>query len=104
MFVRLTTVNVKQDKVDEAISIYRKSVVPAAKKQKGFAAAYLLSDRKTGRGISLTFWRSEEDALANEESRYYQEQIIKFIHLLQAPPIREGYEVSVAAKKALRSR
>ncbi len=104
MFARLTTLNVRQDKVDEAIAIYKKTVIPAARKQKGFAAAYLLSDRKTGKGISVTFWKSEEDALANEQNRYYQEQLIKFIDLMQTPPIREGYEVAASYAKAFRGR
>ncbi len=103
MFARLTTVNVWEDKIEEAISIYEKSVVPEARKQKGFLGAYLLSDRKTGKGIALTFWRSEEDALANERNLYYQEQLIKFINILKTPPIREGYEVAVAAKRSLPS-
>ncbi|MDH7513426.1 MAG: hypothetical protein QHH14_10830 [Clostridiales bacterium] len=104
MFARLTTLNVRQDKIDEAIAIYRKSVIPAARKQKGFVAACLLSDRETRKGISLTFWKSEEDALANEENRYYQEQLIKFIDLMQTPPIREGYEVTASSAKAFRGR
>jgi heme-degrading monooxygenase HmoA len=104
MFARFTTVNVKQDKIDEAIAIYKNSVIPAARKQKGFVAAFLLEDRKTGNGVSITFWKAEEDALANEHNRYYQEQIIKFVPLLQTPPIREGYEVTVASEKAFRSR
>jgi heme-degrading monooxygenase HmoA len=104
MFARFTTVNVWQDKIDEAIAIYKKSVIPAARKQKGFVAAYLLEDRKTGNGVSITFWKNEEDALANEHNRYYQEQILKFVPLLRTPPIREGYEVIVTSKGALRSR
>jgi len=97
MYARLTEMNVKPDKIDEAIEIYRKSVVPAAKSQKGFVAAYLLTDRPTGKGISMTFWKTEEDALANERNRYYQEQLVKFIEFFQSPPIREGYEISVKA-------
>ncbi|MGQ9672198.1 MAG: antibiotic biosynthesis monooxygenase family protein [Candidatus Aminicenantales bacterium] len=97
MFVRVTTLMVKLEKIEEGIGIYKNSVVPAAKKQKGFAAAYLLADRKTGKAVSLTFWQSEEDALDNERNRYYQEQLVKFINLLQAPPIREGYEIVVKA-------
>ena len=97
MFVRLTTLNVKPEGVDEGIAIYKKSVVPAARSQKGFVATYLLVDRPTGKGLAVTFWKSEEDALANEHSLYYQEQILKFLHLLVTPPIREGYEVAVKA-------
>jgi len=97
MFARLTTLNVRLDRIDQAINIYKKSVIPAARSQKGFLGAYLLSDRQTGKGLSVTFWKSEEDANANERNRYYQEQLVKFIDLLQSPPIREGYEVIVKA-------
>jgi heme-degrading monooxygenase HmoA len=99
MFARVTVLNIKPERVDEGIEIYKKSVVPAAKSQKGFIAAYLLSDRPTGRAISITLWKSEADALANERNLYYQEQLVKFFDLYQdlqqCPPIREGYEVSV---------
>jgi heme-degrading monooxygenase HmoA len=95
MFARLTTINTRPERVDEGIAIYKKSVIPAAKLQKGFVAAYLLVDRPTGKGMSVTFWKTEEDALANERSRYYQEQLIKFLDLLVTNPIREGYEVAV---------
>jgi heme-degrading monooxygenase HmoA len=95
MYARLTTMHVKPEKIDEAIKIYKKSVVPAAKSQQGFVAAYLLTDRPTGRGISMTIWKSEEDALANEHNRYYQEQLVKFMELFQSPPIREGFKISV---------
>lgn len=98
MFARLTSFDLKVERIDEAINIYKKSVVPAAKMQKGFLGAYLLSDRQTGKGISITFWKSEEDALANERNRYYQEQLVKFIPLFQSPrAVREGYEVNVKA-------
>lgn len=95
MYARLTTIRVKTERIDEAIKLYKKSVVPEAKLQKGFRGTYLLADRKTGKGVVITLWKSEEDAIANEENRYYQEQLIKFMNLFDGPPIREGYEVSV---------
>ena len=95
MFARLTIVQSKVDKLDEAIKIYEESIITAAKSQKGFQGAYLLTDRNTGKGISCTLWDSEDDAFANEQSGYYQEQIDKLKDLLTAPPVREGYEVSV---------
>jgi len=95
MYARLTIMQVKPDRIDEAIKLYKKSVVPAAKKQKGFMGAYLLTDRQAGKGISITYWRSERLALANEESLYYQEQLVKFLELFAGPPIKEGYEVSL---------
>jgi len=93
MYARLTLVQVKPERIDEAIKLYKKSVIPAAKKQKGFMGAYLLLDRQAGKGIPMTFWRSEKLALANEENLYYQEQLVKFLDLFSGPPIKEGYEV-----------
>jgi len=95
MFARLTIVQMKTDKLDETIKIFEDSVVPAAKSQKGFQGAYLLTDRNTGKGISCTLWDSEEDADANEQSGYYQQQLDKLKDFLTAQPVREGYEVSV---------
>ena len=96
MFARLTIVQVKIDKFDETIKLFEESVVPAAKSQKGYRGGYLLTDRKTaGKGISIVFWDSEEDAIANEQSGYYQQQVDKFKEFFTAPPVREGYEVSV---------
>ena len=95
MFARLTTVQVNIDKLDETRKIYKEDVIPAAKSQKGYRRAYLLTNPKTGKGVSITLWDSEEDAIANEQSGYYQEQVSKFKGFFTAPPIREGYEVSI---------
>lgn len=97
MFARLTKVKTEIDKLDETIKIYRDSVVPAAKSQKGFRGTYLLTKRGTGEGIACTLWDSEEDAIANEQSGYYREQVEKFRDFFTAPPAQEGYEVSVQA-------
>lgn len=95
MFARLTIVQGKPDKIDEMIQIYEESVVPAAKSQKGYQGAYMLVDRSTGKGVSISLWDSEEDARANEQSGYYQEQVGKFKDFFTAPPVQEGYEVAV---------
>lgn len=97
MFARFTIVQVNADKVDEVIKLYEDSVVPAAKSQKGYRGAYMFTDRKTGKGYSISLWDSEEDAIANEQSGYYKEQVGKFAEYFTAPPVQEGYEVSVQA-------
>jgi len=95
MYARLTIMQVKLDRIDEAVRLYKKSVVPAAKKQKGFMGASLLSDRLSGKGVSITYWRNEKLALANEENLYYQEQLVKALDMFAGPPIKEGYEVNL---------
>ena len=63
MFARFTIVQMKEDKFDDAIKLYKDSVVPGAKSQKGFCGIYLFTDRKTGKGYSISLWDSEEDAV-----------------------------------------
>jgi heme-degrading monooxygenase HmoA len=94
-FARLTITQSKIESYDEMVKLYKESVVPAAKLQKGYLGILLLSDRKTGKGISISLWESEEAAIANEKSGYYQAQVDKFKKFYTAAPIRETYEVSV---------
>ena len=95
MHARVVTVQVQPGKIEETIRIYRDSVVPAAKEQKGFKGAFLLTDPNTGKGVSVTLWETEADLKAGEASGYYQEQIAKFGAVFAAPPAREAYEVSL---------
>ena len=97
MFARFTIVQSAIDKIDEVIKLYEDSVVPAAKSQNGYRGAYLFTDRQTGKGYSISLWDSEEDAIANEQSGYYREQVGKFAEYFTGPPVQEGYEVSVQA-------
>jgi len=95
MFARMTILQVKPERIEAGVKIYKTSVVPEAKKQRGYRGACLLTDPKSGKNISVTFWRNERDALANEKNLYYQEQLVKFLNLMGGPMIREGYEVRV---------
>jgi heme-degrading monooxygenase HmoA len=99
MFARMTVIQIVPERIEEAIDIYKKSVVPAARMQKGFRGIHLLVDHSSGKGVSLTYWKSEQDAAFNEANLYYQEQLAKFLDLFAAPPIREGYNVVVHASR-----
>jgi heme-degrading monooxygenase HmoA len=63
-------------------------VVPAAKQLKGFKGHYLLTDRKTGKGIAISFWETEADMMVGETSGHYQQQVAKFKDIFSAPPVR----------------
>jgi len=95
MFARLTIMNVKINRIDEASKLFEESVVPMFKSQKGYQGIYFLADRKSGKCICISLWDSEENVLANEQSRSYQEQLVKFMDFFTSSPIREGYEVTV---------
>ena len=96
MFARVTFTQVKEAMVDEAVKVTKDSVLPAAKSQKGFRGAHLLTQPK-GKAIMISLWETEGDAIAGESSGYYQEQLAKFKDMFTAPPVHEGYEVSLQA-------
>jgi heme-degrading monooxygenase HmoA len=99
MFARVTSAQVDPKKIEQCVKIYEESVVPAAKEQRGFLAISLLVNPKTGEFLSIGYYESEEDAIANEKNLFYQEQAAKFIPFYVKHPIREGYEVMVDEKK-----
>ncbi len=98
MFARLTILMFRSERYEEGIRLFEASVVPAARAQAGFRAIYLLADRDASRCIALTMWDDEAAAVANEENRYYQEQLVKFLPFYASPPIREGYAVIVESR------
>ena len=95
MHARVVTFQLHPGKTEEAVRIYRDSIVPAAKQQPGFKGARLLTDSNTGKGISISLWETEADLKAGETSGYYQEQIAKLGQVLAFSPTRESYEVSI---------
>ena len=96
MYARIVTVQTRPDKMDELISIYRDSIAPAAKQQKGNKGAFLLTDSSTNKAISIAVWETEQDMLAGEASGYLKEQIAKAAPTFAAPPTTEHFQVSVA--------
>jgi heme-degrading monooxygenase HmoA len=95
MYARVVTVSIQPDRLDEMINVFRDSIKPASKQQKGNRGGYLLTDRKTGKAISIAFWETEADMAAGETSDYLREQIAKVASAFTAAPITEHYEVSV---------
>ena len=97
MYARVVTVQIQPGKMDEMISIYRDSVVPAAKEQKEFKGIFALTDTDTNKAISIALWETEADMKAGEASGYLNEQIAKVAPTFAGSPATERYEVSVQA-------
>ena len=97
MHAQVTRVQFQSDRVNEAIAVFRDSVVPAAREQQGFQAAYLLVDRDASSGIVVSLWETEADVAALAAGGVYQAQVAKVAAFLAGPPERAVYEVSVQA-------
>ncbi len=95
MYARVVTVHIQPDRLDEVIQVFRDSISPAAKQQKGNKGGYFLTDHKTGKAISIAFWETEADMAAGETGDYLREQIAKVASAFTAAPLAEHFEVSV---------
>jgi heme-degrading monooxygenase HmoA len=92
---RVINLRVRPVDTEEMVRIYRTSVMPAFRRQRGSDGALLLTDPETGIGISVMMWETEADREAGESSGFYKEQIEKFSEFLIETPVRKHYDVSV---------
>ncbi len=95
MFARMIRMQISAAHIDKAASLFRDSVIPNCKSQKGYRGAYFFADRKRGECVPLTLWESESDMLATEQNRFFQEQLVKFMEFFKEGPVREAFEVIV---------
>jgi heme-degrading monooxygenase HmoA len=88
--------------VDDAVELFRASVLPALHEQPGYEGVYVLV-APDGKALVLTFWESEEaaDAGLQGSRSFYGEQVEKFVTLYSAPPGRETYQVVLAEEPAV---
>jgi hypothetical protein len=82
--------------LDEAVDLFRDSVVAALREQDGYEGALVLVS-PLGQALALTFWRDETAADAGLEGgrSFYAEQVEKFVTIYRSPPGRETYQVVV---------
>ena len=95
MHARILTGQAKPGQVDELIQVIRDSVTPELKREVGFKGFLLLTERATGKGISITLWETPVDLKASETSGYLQQQLDKVAPLLIEPPVIGVYQVSI---------
>lgn len=88
---------VRPDAVEEALRIYRDSVLPELKEIPGFEGGYVLTNAETGKGYIIGLWQTQADAESFQSSGTFREQSAKFEGVLAEAPSREVYEVGVRA-------
>jgi heme-degrading monooxygenase HmoA len=95
MYARVITVQYQPGKIEEGLQIYREAL-SETRQQPGFKGVLGLVDRSANKGISITLWQSEADALASgASSAHMQAQVAKFASVFAAAPLFETYEVTV---------
>ena len=94
MHARWASLQVKPGRIDDFIGIFRDSMVPPARAQKGFKGVFLLTDRDTGKVVGASLWETEADARAVEmSSGSFGSQADKVRGIVTEMPVMEYYDV-----------
>jgi heme-degrading monooxygenase HmoA len=100
--VTLAEIDTVRSNVDDAVALFRDSVLPALEAQEGFEGVYVLVSPE-GKALVVTFWATEQaaDAGLTGGRSFYAEQVEKFVTIYRSPPGREHYEVVLAESPAV---
>lgn len=60
-YARIVRLKGDPSKAQEAMKLWTEEVLPLLKKQFGFGGVVMLGDRKTGDGLSVSYWDSEKE-------------------------------------------
>jgi quinol monooxygenase YgiN len=74
MLARVVTIQVRPEKMDECIAIFKDTNAPSIAAQPGFDHGHWFVDRVSGEANSVTFWENEAD---EEASRAYIPRLIE---------------------------
>jgi heme-degrading monooxygenase HmoA len=67
MHARVTRLEAPTSTFEDGLAVTNDRVIPALKGIEGFAGAYFLGDRESGKLMSVVLWDSEEHMRASEE-------------------------------------
>jgi heme-degrading monooxygenase HmoA len=95
MYVRVTMVPLQAGKTSDVTAVFREVLVPALGKLPGFEELLLLTDSASGKAISISIWRTQEEWAASEADGVFQELGRHLTTLVAGAPAREGYELSL---------
>ena len=106
MFTRIVELNTKPGKNKQLSDTINDKVLPILEKQKGFVdETVLVSDKEDNRVLSLSFWKTKEDAEEYQRAEYQKiKEMVQ--HLLEADPMIRTFDVHsstthrIAASKA----
>jgi quinol monooxygenase YgiN len=95
MYARITTAEIKPEKMKELVIIVKEIIQPHAADQQGYAGYLLLTDPESNKVINIAMWDTEESMRAGEQSDYYQKQIARAASTFANAPSMEHFVVEL---------
>ena len=93
MFIRVTRWEMRPERWDDALALFRDEVVPFLERQPGFLRVLFGGDAISRRGVTITMWQSEGHALAFERGGEAARAREPMAQVFAAPPEIVGYPV-----------
>ncbi|MGZ6996030.1 MAG: antibiotic biosynthesis monooxygenase family protein [Acidimicrobiia bacterium] len=87
--------------MDAALAEFEAHTLPSLRGQPGYRGVYVLTT-PDGKGALLSLWETEDEALADGRSSFYEQELSHFATLFRAPPGRETYEVVLVDEPSTR--
>ena len=94
MYARVLTFQVEPTKVEDFASRVRDTLAPAVAQQQGFSGGLLLTDRRTGKVMTVSLWETEAALLAAEPAGRYQPVLGMLLGVVPGSEVQETYAVS----------
>lgn len=95
MYARVTQLEIDPVRIDvnDALELYKSEVVPELDQQSGYAGSLALVTPE-GKGLTISFWATRDEADASCENSFYSDVLAKYVTFFRSPPGRERYEVA----------
>lgn len=102
MYARVTQLEIDPVRIsiEDALAAYKSEVVPELERQHGYAGSLALVTPE-GKGLTVSFWSTRDEADASNENAFYTGVLSKFVTFFRSPPGRERYEVVFSDVPAL---
>jgi hypothetical protein len=82
-------------KMDQAVGIYRRSILPKIEERRGFARNLVFSCRVRNELISCTVWETYASMVEADDSGFLDQQIAKLSAVLAKPGEGDQYELEI---------
>jgi heme-degrading monooxygenase HmoA len=95
MHVRLTTMQVDPERLDDMVARLEEEDLPTFKELDGFKRFTLLVDRRSGKVLAASYWRTEEDMASSDEAVQASRARAAERGAAKEPPLVERFEVAL---------
>lgn len=95
MYSRVMSIRLLPGKMDQALHIFRESIMPAIESRRGCVGVFVLTSREKDEIVTMSLWESYESMMAPELSDFIDQQLAKLTNVLREPPFEDRYELEL---------